>query len=92
MMYFRGWVSTPIEKFVPAVTDKAICLTIAGGYTDANDRCEWFPKSQIRIGEPNEAGNAEILIPMWIMRNKHIDGSSIREINSGNGEDNIVER
>lgn len=90
--YYRGWISTPIEKHVPAVTEKAICFTIAGGYTTANDTHEWFPKSQILIGEPNEVGNAEILIPMWLIKNKGIDRRRIREIELYNGENDIVER
>lgn len=68
--YFRGWVTLPLERSFPAVTDKAIAFTIAGGYTSANDRIEWFPKSQLVIGEPNEYGNAEILIPYWLMKQK----------------------
>lgn len=90
--YYRGYISTPIEKYVPAVTEKAICFTVAGGYTTANDTFEWFPKSQLIIGEPNEVGNAEILIPMWLIKNKQIDRSRIREIRTVNGEDDIVWR
>lgn len=77
--YYKGWITTPIEQYVPKVTEKAICLTVAGGYTCANDTYEWFPKSQIVIGEPNDVGNAEIFIPCWLFRSKSIDASRIRE-------------
>lgn len=95
--YFRGWVSLPIEKYFPAVTEKAVALTIAGGYTDANDRIIWLPKSQLIIGEPNEVGNAEILIPYWLVKQKtNFDPTDLfkrmREIGKYNGEREIVER
>ena len=85
--YYKGWTSLPIENYVPRVTDKAICLTVAGGYTCANDTYEWFPKSQIIIGEANDVGNAEVLIPAWLFRSKGIDPYRIREIEM----DEIVE-
>lgn len=97
MKYFRGWVSLPIENHVPAVSDKAICFTIAGGYTTANDTFSWFPKSQVKIGEPNECGNAEILIPYWLVSKKAPYTATeyfarIREICGYIGEPDIVER
>lgn len=96
MKYFRGWVSLPLENHVPAVTDRAICFTIAGGYTTANDTFSWFPKSQVKIGEPNEVGNAEVLIPYWLVSKKTNNAKDyferIREIGAYNGEPNIVER
>lgn len=94
--YFRGWITLPLESHLPAVTDKAVAITIAGGFTTANDTIEWFPKSQIIIGEPNEWGNAEILIPYWIMKKKRNNPRDLfyrmREIEAYNGEDEIVER
>ena len=78
--YYKGWITTPIENYVPASTDKAIALTVAGGYTDANDEYAWFPKSQIIIGKPNEYGNAYVFIPVWLFKSKHIDPRRIREI------------
>ena len=97
MKYFRGWVSTPVENFLPATTDKALCFTVAGGYTTANDTYRWFPRSQVKIGEANEYGNAEILIPYWLIRkstNMKPDEffTRLREIGQFNGEDYIVER
>lgn len=92
MKYYRGFISTPIEHYVPAITEKAIAFTIAGGYTTANDSYKWFPKSQIKIGTPNEVGNAEILIPYWMIKKANIDPHRIREIGGYNGEDDIVER
>ena len=95
--YFKGYVCLPLEKFVPRVTEKAIAFTIAGGYTTANDKIEWFPKSQIIIGEPNDVGVAEILIPYWIIKQKTTSYpvdyfERIREIRTGSGEKIVVER
>ena len=94
--YFRGWTTLPLEKTFPAVTDKAIAITIAGGYTAANDTFEWFPKSQLIIGEPNEYGNAEVLIPYWMMKQKSRNPMELfrrmREVEGYNGENEIVER
>lgn len=78
--YFKGMTSLPFERYFPKVTEKAVCVTIVGGYTSANDRNEWFPKSQIIIGEPNDVGNAEIFIPCWLFRSKDIGYNDIREI------------
>ena len=77
--YYKGWITLPIENYVPKVTEKAICFTVAGGYTCASDTYEWFPKSQIIVGEPNDVGNAEIFIPCWLFKSKCIDASRIRE-------------
>ena len=96
MKYFRGWISLPLDKHVPSVTDKAVAFTVAGGATTANDSYTWFPKSQLVIGSPNEYGNAEILIPYWLMKQK--SGNPIdfyhrlREIGSYNGELEILDR
>lgn len=94
MKYYRGWVSTPVEKYLPRVTEKAYCFTYAGGATTANDTYTYFPKSQVKIGKPNEYGNAEILIPLWLAKNKGygFDIHRIRELGWFNGEDEIVER
>lgn len=92
MKYYRGFVSMPIEKYMPACTAKAIAVTVAGGYTSANDAVKWLPKSQLRISEPNDAGHAEILIPCWLLKKAGVDFCRIREISQYNGEPEIVER
>ena len=86
--YYKGWVTLPMERHVPACTEKAFALTYAGGTTTFNDDHVWFPKSQVIIGEPNEVGNADILIPVWLFKAKGIDARRIREI----ALDEIVER
>jgi len=79
--YYKGWISLPLEHFVPAVTEKAIMVTVAGGVSTSNDKHEWFPKSQIVFGEPNECNNVEVYIPVWLFRSKRIDPRRIRELN-----------
>ena len=78
--YYKGWITLPMEHYLPATTDKAIALTVSGGYSTANDTLAWFPKSQIIVGEANEVGNAEVLIPVWILKQKGIDPLRIREM------------
>lgn len=94
--YFRGKTTLPLERTFPAVTDNAIAVTIAGGYTSANDAIEWFPKSLLIIGKPNKYGNAEISIPYWLMKQKSRNPLDLfrrmREIEGYNGESEIVER
>lgn len=34
----------------------------------------WFPLSQLTISEPNECGWAEVEIPDWILKQKHLLG------------------
>lgn len=92
MKYYRGWITLPLESHLPAVTAKAVAVTVAGGYTGANDFIKWLPKSQIKVGEPNKHGNAEILIPYWLIKKSGIDFNRIREISGFNGEDPVVER
>lgn len=79
MKYYKGWITLPLENYLPAVTEKAIAVTVAGGYTTANDTHAWLPKSKVLIGEPNEYGNAEVLIPAWLLREKRIEAGRIRE-------------
>jgi len=81
--YYKGWITTPIENYVPAISEKAVCMTVAGGYTCANDTYTWFPKSQIIISEPNEYKNAYVYIPLWLFRKKGIDPQRIRELEAG---------
>lgn len=85
--YYKGWITLPLERYVPAVTEKAIAFTVAGGHSTANDGLAWFPKSQVIIGDANEVGNAEVFIPTWLFRQKSIDPSRVRELDL----DEIVE-
>ena len=81
--YYKGWITLPIEHHVAAHTEKAICFTVAGGYSTANDTDLWIPRSILKFGEPNEHGNANIYLPMWfVARNglwKKVE--RIREVN-----------
>lgn len=65
--YYKGWITLPLETSVPAQTEKAIAFTVAGGYSTANDTLMWIPRSIIRLGEPNEHGNADIFVPVWFV-------------------------
>ena len=65
--YYKGWITLPIEDYVKASTDKAICFTVAGGYGTANDTSVWVPRSILKVGEPNEVGNAGVYLPVWFV-------------------------
>jgi hypothetical protein len=81
--YYKGWITLPIDQHVAARTEKAVCFTVAGGYSTANDSDLWVPRSIIKLGEPNENGNADIFIPMWFVAKhglwKNIE--RLREVN-----------
>ena len=53
--FYKGWITLPLETSVPALTEKAIAFTVAGGYSTANDTLQWFPRSIVKIGEPNSS-------------------------------------
>ena len=90
--YYRLAIHENTVKAHTSSSGKAIWFTVAGGYTSANDWREWFPLSQLIIGKPNEVGWCEILIPFWILNQKQIPYSRLREIEVWNGEEYIVER
>ena len=91
--YFRGWTRLPLEERF-RVAEKAIAIPVDWGHWGANHMTvEWFPKSQIIIGEPNQYGNAEILIPMWLLRQKRIQGEQLSGIEGFcDGSERIVVR
>lgn len=65
--YYKGFITLPIETSVVGCTEKAICFTVAGGYSTANDTYLWIPRSILKFDEPNEHGNANIYLPMWFV-------------------------
>lgn len=87
--YYKGWITLPIDNYVKATTEKAVCFTVAGGYTALNDTGIWVPRSILKFGEPNEYGNCDIYIPMWYVAKNRLWKTieRIREVNF----DEIVE-
>lgn len=67
-----------MKKYMKAVvgtfageSDKAFALTNGhGAWGRQNATHDWFPKSQCIIGEANEYGWREILVPYWLMKQK----------------------
>ncbi len=90
--YYRLAIHENTVKSHTSASGKAIHFTISNGYTSANDTTEWFPLSQLIIGNPNECGWCEILIPLWILKQKNISYSRLRELEVWTGEEHIVER
>lgn len=90
--YYRLAIHENTVKKHTSTSGKAIFFTIANGYTSANDTIEWFPLSQLIIGKQNDCGWCEILIPLWILKQKNISYSQLRETEVWNGEEYIVER
>ena len=71
--YFKGTVGEFAGE-----TEKAFALTNGNGaWGRQNATHEWFPKSRCIIGEPNENGWREILIPYWIMKQKCLDSLNV---------------
>ena len=91
--YYRGWTTV---KELPKGTEKAIPLTLAKA-NPLENVIIWIPKSQIIIGEPNQYGNAEILIPLWVLYSNGIrfrfKTKVFQEIEEyQDGSPNIIER
>lgn len=72
--FVKGWISTPIERYLPNYSDKAIALTYD------NEKVVWFPRSCLKISEPNDVGNVQVSGPMWLIKSKGIDYHKIVEI------------
>lgn len=53
---------------------KAIYLTVSCGGFNTGKRIEWFPISQLDIGNPNECGWCKVVIPEWILKQKQMIG------------------
>lgn len=92
--YYRGW--TTLSE-LPNGTEKAIPLEIAMP-SPLDHRIVWIPRSQIIIGEPNQYGNAEVLIPLWLLYSNGIclykhPAKLFRDIEEyGDGSPRFVER
>lgn len=72
--YFLGWASTPFHRFFPRETEKAIMVSINLGYWGhGHEGSMWIPKSIMKVSNPNENGNVEILIPYWWVRKTGIE-------------------
>ena len=87
MKYYRAY----FQEFA-SETEKAVAITIYDGFAGRHDEHKWLPKSQIMIGEPNECGWKEVLIPAWLINKNHIKINMVNEFNFENGADYIVER
>ena len=87
--YYFGWTS---KDCIDCGTEKACCFTYAGGYTTANDKVQFVPRSIMRVDEPNEYGNCKVYIPVWFFTKNFLDHRRIREIDWGeNGTSELVE-
>ena len=67
--YYEFWTSK--KNFDLMSTEKAFCVDYhTGHWGSGHDRPLWFPKSQCKIGEPNDVGNFRLLIPCWLVDSK----------------------
>ena len=87
MKYYRALV----QEF-RAETEKAYAITVFDGFAGRHDDVKWLPKSQLEVGEPNECGWKEVLIPAWLINKNHIKINMVNEFNFENGADYTVER
>ena len=81
--FYLGWTSTPFNRYFPRETEKALMVSVDLGYMGSgHDGSMWIPKSIMKVSEPNENGNVEILIPYWwVAKNRYYETiRKIREI------------
>lgn len=79
MKYYKGLIH---ENTLKQGTKKAVCLDIDDGrWSSRRDKKFWLAKSVCIIGDRNECGWHEILIPYWLLRKNNIDYSRILDIN-----------
>lgn len=87
--YYFGWTS---KDAIDCGTERAWSYTYAGGYSSANDKVQYVPRSIMIVDEPNEYGNVKVYIPVWFFKKNFIDHRKIREIDWGeNGVSELVE-
>lgn len=81
-MYFKGLVH---DITLEHGTDKAFYVDVASGRmgTDARNGRFWIPRSVCKIGEANENGGHEILVPQWLFNKNRIDYHRVTDINFG---------
>lgn len=79
--YYFGWTS---EQCWKCGTEKAWLVTLVGGYTSANDKPFYIPRSICICEEPNEYGNMRVFVPVWFFaKNCFRTYPVIREIDWG---------
>lgn len=81
-LYFKGHIH---DITLAHGTDKAFFVDVASGRmgTDARNSLLWIPRSVCKIGEANENGWHEILIPQWLFVKNRIDYHRVTDIQFG---------
>jgi hypothetical protein len=65
-------------------SEKAFYVSVDDGrFLSDRNKHFWIPRSVCEIGNPNDVGWCEILVPLWIFDNKRVDYNRIVEINFG---------
>lgn len=80
--YFKGWISSPVERYLPRVTEKAVAFTYLSKHGAADGRLVYFPKSQVVFDDVNDVGNIAVYIPCWLFKSKNLDPRQLDEFNS----------
>ena len=63
-----------------SASGKAVYLTVRFGTSESHDQTVWFPMSQLKIGEFNDCGWAEIEIPDWLIRKNKLMRAAFIEL------------
>ena len=66
-----------------SASGKALYLTVRHGTSEAHDSITWLPISQLKFGEFNECGWAEIYIPDWLIRKNGLQKAAFIELEEG---------
>ena len=63
-----------------SASGKAIYLTVRFGTSESHDSVVWLPMSQLKFGEFNECGWAEVSIPDWLIHKNNLTRAAFIEL------------
>ena len=63
-----------------SASGKAIYFTVRFGTSAIHDAIVWMPLSQLKIGNLNECGWAQIEIPQWLIRKNALEKAVFVEL------------
>ena len=80
--YLKGRIHSDTLHNHTSASGKAFYVSIWDGRWVSHERENhvWLPLSQVEIGEPNECGWCEILVPLWLFTKNRINYDRIEEI------------
>lgn len=78
-VYFKGMIHSDTIK--NHQTEKAFYVDIDDGrWGSRRNKHMWIPKSICKIGDPNEVGWCEILVPAWFFKKNRVEYQRVLDI------------